>query len=184
MLVWGTRDRRFESSHPDKLKRKSSRRKFTFLRELFSFSKLKQSFNLLLPQKGSRAKRVILLFNKESLIEPNNCSCQFYNQSFNLLLPQQGSRAKGVILIFDTYKFAMLDNHPRNPLLIFLFTLFGAGIRYAFFYLVAILSSKYPKPFSNYSNGFKQIVYNILLTFLLVVVILIWILIKELKPNG
>lgn len=62
----------------------------------------------------------------------------------------------------------MLRNHGRNPLLIFIFTIIGSYIRYIFFYLIAKLKGEKPKNFYTFSDGFKQIVYNLLFILFLI----------------
>jgi membrane protein DedA with SNARE-associated domain len=79
----------------------------------------------------------------------------------------------------------MLENHPRNPLVVLIFTFFGASIRYLFFSAIGFIrGEKYPKRFDQYSEGFNQVLYNILLLFLLLIGGLIWIAYQDLKSKG
>jgi len=79
----------------------------------------------------------------------------------------------------------MLRNHPRNPIVILIFTFIGAGIRYLFFSIIDFIREEKPtKPFYRYSDGFNQILYNILLLFLLLIGGLIWIAYQDLKSKG
>jgi len=60
--------------------------------------------------------------------------------------------------------------HPEsqtNPLLLFVFTVIGSSVRYLFFYILYQIKGEKPKGFYAFSNGFKQIVYNLLLMVLL-----------------
>jgi hypothetical protein len=62
--------------------------------------------------------------------------------------------------------------HPeqqRSPLLIFIFTVIGSSMRYGFFYLLYQIKGEKPKGFYAFSDGFKQIVYNLLIMVLLVI---------------
>ena len=79
----------------------------------------------------------------------------------------------------------MLRNHPKNPLLILIFTAIGASIRYILFKTFGIIrGEKINKNFYDYSNGFKQIAFNLLLTFFLIIGILIVIAYYDLKSKG
>jgi membrane protein insertase Oxa1/YidC/SpoIIIJ len=62
----------------------------------------------------------------------------------------------------------MLRNHGRNPLLIFVFTIIGSSIRYIFFYVLDKIKGEKPKSFYAFSDGFKQIVYNLLFILILI----------------
>ena len=62
----------------------------------------------------------------------------------------------------------MLDNYPRNPLLIFLFTCVGMVCRYGFFFLISILKGKQARQLLYFAEGFKQIIFNLLVTFFLI----------------
>ena len=61
----------------------------------------------------------------------------------------------------------MLEYHHRNPFLIIIFTFLGMLVRFMLFYPFSYLIGKTPKNLWSFSEGFKQIVYNILLTFLI-----------------
>lgn len=79
----------------------------------------------------------------------------------------------------------MLRNHPRNPLLISILTAVGGGIRYFLFNIIKIIrGEKTPKSYRDYSDGFQQILYNVLLTFFLIIVSLIVIAYYDLKSKG
>ena len=69
-----------------------------------------------------------------------------------------------------------LDDWPRNPLLILVFTIIGMTIRYCFFFCILPIFGKKPKKFIKYSEGLRQITYNLLLTMLIVMVGFIWII--------
>ena len=64
----------------------------------------------------------------------------------------------------------MLENYPRHPFLIVLFTFVGMVIRFVFFFLLSFVRGIKPNDFWSYSYGFKQVVYNLLLTFFLLLV--------------
>ena len=66
----------------------------------------------------------------------------------------------------------MLENYPRNPLLIFVFTAIGMFIRYLFFSLILVLAGNKTKNMLHYSDGFRQVVYNLLLTLLIIIVLI------------
>jgi hypothetical protein len=79
----------------------------------------------------------------------------------------------------------MLRNHPRNPLLILVFTAIGAGIRYCLFAFIFIIrGEKSRKNFYDYSNGFKQITYNLLFVFFLIIGLLTLIAYYDIKSKG
>ena len=63
----------------------------------------------------------------------------------------------------------MLENHPRNPFLILVFTALGMFMRYSFFSVVSIFTRNKPKKMQYYSEGFHQVVYNILLTLVIII---------------
>lgn len=69
----------------------------------------------------------------------------------------------------------MLENHPRNSLLILVFTAIGMLIRYCFFSVFYILIDRKIKNILAYSQGFNQIVYNILLTLLIIIVFVFYL---------
>lgn len=69
-----------------------------------------------------------------------------------------------------------LENWPRNPLLIVVFTIVGVTIRYCFFFCVLSILGKRPKKFEKYSDGILQITYNLLLTLMIVLGIFIWMI--------
>ena len=61
----------------------------------------------------------------------------------------------------------MLENYPRNPFLIVLFTFVGMIIRFVFFNIILIVKGIKPTSLWSFSDGFKQVVYNLLLTLFL-----------------
>lgn len=74
----------------------------------------------------------------------------------------------------------MLENHPRNPLLILVFAAIGMLIRYLFFSLILVLTGNKPKKILDYSEGFYQIVYNILLTLVFIIILIFYLIYKNL----
>jgi hypothetical protein len=64
----------------------------------------------------------------------------------------------------------------RNPLLIYVFCAIGMVIRFAFFYCISLILGKKPRALNYFSEGFKQILYNlILLLFLMFASILVFV---------
>lgn len=61
----------------------------------------------------------------------------------------------------------MFEYNDRNPFLILVFTFIGMVVRFAVFYLISSINGINPKKLLYFSEGFKQIVYNLLLTFLI-----------------
>ncbi len=70
----------------------------------------------------------------------------------------------------------MLENHQRNPFLILVFTFVGMFIRYVFFSLISFVLGNKIKNIWSFSEGFKQIVYNILLTFLIFIIFIFYVI--------
>ena len=68
-----------------------------------------------------------------------------------------------------------LDNYPRNPFLILVFTAIGMLIRYSFYSTYNILRGIKTKKILKYSEGFNQIVYNILLTLVIILALILHI---------
>jgi len=73
----------------------------------------------------------------------------------------------------------MLENYPRNPFLILLFTFVGMVIRFMFFFLLSFVRGVKSNDFWSYSHGFKQVVYNLLLTFFLLLTITLFFIYKS-----
>lgn len=57
-----------------------------------------------------------------------------------------------------------MTDYSRNPIVIFVFTVIGMTIRFVFFYCVSFVRGEKSKSYMSFSNGFHQIVYNLLLT--------------------
>lgn len=73
----------------------------------------------------------------------------------------------------------MLENYPRNPFLIVLFTFIGMIIRFVFFSLISLVRGMESRDFLSFSNGFKQVVYNLLLTFFVILVFTLFFIYKS-----
>ncbi len=64
----------------------------------------------------------------------------------------------------------MTENY-RNPFLVYIFTMIGARIRFGFFYVLSVIRGNKTRSFPSFTEGFNQIVYNIVLTFLVMMII-------------
>jgi len=73
----------------------------------------------------------------------------------------------------------MLENYPRNPFLILLFTFIGMVIRFMFINLILFVRGIKSRDFWSFSNGFKQVVYNLLLTFFLILAVTLFFIYKS-----
>ena len=67
-----------------------------------------------------------------------------------------------------------MENHYRNPLLILIFTFLGMLIRYSYFYIWYSVIGRPIKKIDYYSNGFKEVIYNILLTLFAIMGFILW----------
>lgn len=74
-----------------------------------------------------------------------------------------------------------LDNYPRNPLLILVFTAMGMLIRYCFYSVINILMKRETKKLLEYSDGISQVIYNLLLTFIIVIALFFYLVFDNFK---
>lgn len=69
-------------------------------------------------------------------------------------------------------------NYPRNPLLILVFCFIGISIRFCLINSIRIIIAKKPKHFFSFSDGFNQVVINLLLTLFSIVFFVIYAIYK------
>jgi hypothetical protein len=70
----------------------------------------------------------------------------------------------------------ILFQNDKNSPLVIIITFFGMLVRYVFINLIRLASGRKPKQFYDFANGFRQILYNILILFLIFFLMLIYML--------
>ena len=76
-----------------------------------------------------------------------------------------------------------MQNHPRNPILIIVFSTIRMTIRYGLFYCFSIIKGTTPKKIRSFSEGFKQIVYNLILTLVILFGLFFFIIFYQLNNH-
>jgi len=78
-----------------------------------------------------------------------------------------------------------MQNHPRrNPLVILIFSCIGMAIRYVLFYLLSVVKGTTPKKIQHFSEGFKQVVFNLLLTVFIFIILIVLFIYYSFKTNS
>ncbi len=65
----------------------------------------------------------------------------------------------------------LYEENFRNPLVIYLFCGLGMCLRFLFFKPFYLITGKKQRGLKAYANGFKQIVYNLLLSLFLILAV-------------
>lgn len=76
-----------------------------------------------------------------------------------------------------------MQNQYRNPILIIIFSVIGMTIRYLLFYFYTKIRGRKPRGFYSFSKDSNQIIYNIILTLIIMFSLFLIIIYNKLHHN-
>lgn len=75
-------------------------------------------------------------------------------------------------------------NNFKNPFVILIFSFVGMSIRYVMFFWISKIKGSKPKNFVAFSEGAKQIIYNLLVTMMTIVIFVFTLIYNLIKPGS